>query len=180
MVSTKNGLNLGGRIDQRTIPDVLKEATELHQKGKLVEAEHGYRQVMDVEPRNADAIHRLGQLLANKGDHAAAKRLFKALTAIRPEIYKPWFCLAQSCDALGHHLDAANAYREVIRLKPDLPEAFANLAAILVKLGRIEDVNAALVTALGRVEGAPKLNGRESKTRRVVNGRTAQGEAATA
>lgn len=180
MVSTKNGLNLGGKIDQRTIPDVLTESTELHQKGRLVEAEHGYRQVMDVEPKNADAIHRLGQLLASKGDHAAAKRLFKTLTAIRPEIYKPWFCLAQSCDALGHHIDAVNAYREVIRLKPDLPEAFANLAAILVKLGRIEDVNAALVTALGRTDSAPKLNGREPKVRRVTNGRMEQGEVATA
>ncbi|HAO39283.1 MAG TPA: GNAT family N-acetyltransferase, partial [Afipia sp.] len=114
------------------------------------------------------------------GDHPAAKRLFKTLTAIRPEIYKPWFCLAQSCDALGHHIDAVNAYREVIRLKPDLPEAFANLAAILVKLGRIEDVNAALVTALGRTDSAPKLNGREPKVRRVTNGRMEQGEVATA
>lgn len=180
MIGTKNGLNLGGRIDQRTVSDVLEEATELHQKGKLVEAENGYRQVMNVEPRNADAIHRLGQLLASKGDHASAKRLFKSLTAIRPDIYKPWFCLAQSCDALGQHLDAANAYREVIRLKPDLPEAFANLAAILVKLGRIEDVNAALVSTLGRVESSPKLNGREVKARRAANGRIAQDEAVTA
>lgn len=180
LVGTKNGLNLGGKLDQRTIPEVLKEATELHQKGKLVEAEQGYRQVIDTEPRNPDAIHRLGQLLANKGDHASAKRLFKTLTTIRPDIYKPWLCLAQSCDALGQHLESANAYREVIRLRPDLPEAFGCLAAILVKLGRIEDVNAALVVALGQSESAPKLNGRKPKARRAVNGGMEQGEAATA
>ena len=102
------------------------------------------------------------------------------LEKLPPESYPRKHRRRHACDLLAPRVDAANAYREVIRLKPDLPEAFANLAATLVKLGRIEDVNAALVTALGRAESAPKLNGREPKVRRVTNGRMEQGEAATA
>lgn len=177
VVGTNNGLNLGGKIDRRSIPDVLKEATELHQTGKLVEAERGYRQIIEAMPKNADAIHRLGQLLAARSNHVEAKRLFKMLTAIRSDTYKPWLCLAQSCEALGQHLDAAHAYREVIRLRPDLPDAFGKLAALLIKLGRIEDVNAALVTALGCAVNVPKRNGRDTKTRRVVDRASPQGEA---
>ncbi|CAN5432332.1 GNAT family N-acetyltransferase [soil metagenome] len=177
VVGTKSGLNLGGKIDPRTVSDVLEQATGLHQGGKLVEAERAYREVLQVEPKNADAIHRLGQLFAAKNDHIAAKRLFKSLTAIRPDTYKPWLCLAQSCEALGQHLDAANAYREVLRLRPDLPETFINLAGLLIKLGRIEEVNAALASALGQAANGTKQNGREVKARRVVNRAVPQGEA---
>lgn len=169
VIGTKNGLNLGGKIDRRTARDVLKEATELHQTGKIAEAERGYRQIIEVEPKNADAIHRLGQLMAGRGNHAEAKRLFKTLTAIRPDTYKSWFCLAESCEALGQHFDAANAYREVIELRPDLPDAFGKLAAILIKLGRIEDVNAALISSLGRAVNESKMNGGKIKPKARVS-----------
>lgn len=130
-IATKNGLNLGGKLDRRTIPDALKEATELHQNWKLAEAERCYRQILDVEPRNADAIHRLGELLTTRENHIGAKRLFKMLTTIRPDLYKPWLCLAQSCEALGQYLEAANSYREVIKLAPEVPDAFTGLARAL-------------------------------------------------
>ncbi len=168
VVATKNGLNLGGRIDPRTVPDVLEEATKFHQSGKLPEAEQGYRDVLQVQPKNADAIHRLGQLFTGKGDHVAAKRFYKTLTTIRPDAYKSWLCLAQSCDALEQHLDAADAYREVLRLKPDLPDVFSSLAASLIRLGRIAEVNTALVTALGRRERAVKKNGAVAQARHVA------------
>jgi tetratricopeptide (TPR) repeat protein len=179
VVGTKNGLNLGGKIDPRTVPDVLEQATELHQAGKLLEAERGYREILNIEPKNADAIHRLGQLFTNKGDHISAKRLFKSLTAIRPDAYKSWLCLAQSCEALGQNLDAANAYREIIRLKPDMPETFKSLAEALVKLGRIAEVNAALVAALGRPAAVSGKNGGELKRKRVADRAVTQGEAAS-
>jgi tetratricopeptide (TPR) repeat protein len=130
-IATKNGLNLGGKLDRRTIPDALNEATELHQNRKLAEAERCYRQILDVEPRNADAIHRLGELLTTRENHIGAKRLFKMLTTIRPDLYKPWLCLAQSCEALGQYLEAANSYREVIKLAPEVPDAFTGLARAL-------------------------------------------------
>jgi CelD/BcsL family acetyltransferase involved in cellulose biosynthesis len=167
-VGTKNGLNLGGRIDARTVPDVLKEATILHRARKLAEAERGYRQILDVEPRNADAVHRLGQLLAAKGDHVAAKRLFKTLTAVRPDIYKSWLCFGQSCEALSQYLEAANAYREVIRLKPDLPDAFNGLGRALLKLGRVNEFYAALAVVLDHEAKPPARNGREQRNRRAV------------
>jgi len=175
VVGTKNGLNLGGRIDRRSLPDLLKEATELHQAGKLVEAERGYRQILDVEPRNADAIHRLGQLFAAKGDQIAAKRLFKTLTEIKSDTYKSWLCFGQSCEALGQYLEAANAYREVIKLRPDLPDVFSSLGKMLVKLGRIEELNAALSAVLSREANPPARNGR--KMRDAVQHATSQHQA---
>ena len=160
VIGTRNGRNIGGRIDRRTVPAALKEATELHQARKLAQAERGYRQILEVEPDNADAIHRLGQLLTTTGNHAAALRLFKTLTNIRPDTYKAWLCLAQSCEALARHLDAANAYREVVKLRPDLPDGFNGLGRMLHKLDRIEEFDAAMDLVLDRDRQAGQRDGR--------------------
>ncbi|WP_439924646.1 hypothetical protein [Nitrobacter sp. JJSN] len=108
----------------RTLADILKKATQLHQAGKLEQAARGYRgyrRILKIDPRNEDTLHRYGQLLARKGDHGAAKRMFELLTLVRTDSYKPWLLLGQSCEALGQFLDAANAYREVVRCSLPFP-----------------------------------------------------------
>ena len=148
-IATRNGQNLGNRLDQRTLDDALKQATELHQAGKLPEAERAYRQILDVEADHADAVHRLGQLLTTRGRHAQAKLLFARLTSLRTDTYKSWLCLAQSCEALGEQLEAARCYRKVMQLRPDLPDAFTGLGRTLEKLGRIDQLDAALEAVIG-------------------------------
>ena len=116
VLETKSGRNLGGRIDARCIPDLLQQATELHRKGQSADAEIGYRRILEVEPRHADALHRLGQLLAAKGDFVAAKRLFRTLTTVRPDAAKAWQCLGQVCESLGQHEEALRQHLEFMRL----------------------------------------------------------------
>lgn len=99
VVATRSGRNLGGRLDVRAIADALKEATDLHQEGKIDQAARAYRQILETDPRNEGALHRYGQLLARRGDHVAAKRMFKLLTRMRTDTYKPWLLLGQSCEA---------------------------------------------------------------------------------
>jgi tetratricopeptide (TPR) repeat protein len=156
VVKTRNGLNLGSVIDRRTIADVLREATDLHRAGKLREAERGYRQVLRVARKNADAIHRLGQLNAAKGDNAAAKHMFLTLTRLRPEMFKPWLYLAQSYAALGQYIEATKAYCEAIKRNPDTTEAFKGLASILVKLDCVNELNDVLVSVIERRERASR------------------------
>jgi CelD/BcsL family acetyltransferase involved in cellulose biosynthesis len=167
MIGTKNGRNLGGRLDPRTVPAALKEATDLHQARKLPQAERGYRQILEVDPENPDAIHRLGQLLTTTGNHTAAQKQFKMLTKIKPEAFKAWLCLAQSCEALAHHLDAARAYREVIKLQPEAADGFNGLGRMLHKLGRIEEFDAAMDLVLAGDRRAPERNGRAPDRRTV-------------
>jgi tetratricopeptide (TPR) repeat protein len=171
-VNTRTGTNLGGKLDRRTLDDALKQSTELHRAGKLVEAERGYRLILDIEPGNADAIHRLGQLLATRGNHVAAKRLFKTLTGMRGDTYKSWLCLAQSCEALEQHMEAASAYREVVRLRPDLPDGFTGLGRALLKLGRIREFDAALAAVLDHGDQPAERPARGPITVRDAESRT--------
>ena len=148
VLETRSGRNLGGRIDARCIPDLLQQATELHRKGQSADAEIGYRRILEVEPRHADALHRLGQLLAAKGDFAAAKRLFRILTTVRPDAAKAWQCLGQVCESLGQHEEALRQHLEFMRLQPDQPDGFIAVARCMAKLGRMAEVNAALLAAI--------------------------------
>jgi hypothetical protein len=148
VLETKSGRNLGGRIDPRCIPDLLQQATELHRQGQSADAEIGYRRILEVEPKHADALHRLGQLLAAKGDFAAAKRMFRILTTVRPDAAKAWQCLGQVCESLGQHEEALRQHLEFLRLQPDLPDGFVAVGRCMVKLGRMAEVNAALLAAI--------------------------------
>ena len=57
--------------------------------------------------------------------------------------------MGQVCEALGQHEEAVRHYLEFMRLKPDSSEAFVNVARMLVKLGRIAEINAAVLAAVG-------------------------------
>jgi len=148
VLETKSGRNLGGRIDVRCIPDLLQQATELHRKGQSADAEIGYRCILEVEPKHADALHRLGQLLAAKADFAAAKRQFRILTTVRPDAAKARQCLGQVCESLGQHEEALRQHLEFMRLQPDQPDGFVAVARCMAKLGRMAEVNAALLAAI--------------------------------
>jgi tetratricopeptide (TPR) repeat protein len=172
VVETRNGRNLGDKIDPRSIPDVLDQATAFHKKGQAAEAECGYRRILEVQPKHPDALHRLGQLLAAKGDHAEAKRLFRTLTMIRPDAFKAWLCLAQVCENLGQHREAVQPYLEAMRLAPDQADGFIGLSRALAKLGRIAEVSHALLSALGdtakpSVRNWRLSNGRSADSRKM-------------
>ncbi|WFU15364.1 GNAT family N-acetyltransferase [Bradyrhizobium sp. CB3481] len=154
LLETRTGRNLGGRIDPRCISDLLAQATELHRKGRVGDAEVGYRRILEVQPKHADALHRLGQLLAAKPDLAGAKRAFRTLTTVRPDAPKAWQCLGQICERLDQHEEALRHHLEVMRLQPDSPDAFVAAARCMVKLGRMAEVNAALLAAVEPANGA--------------------------
>ncbi|MDE5457076.1 GNAT family N-acetyltransferase [Bradyrhizobium sp. CSA112] len=170
VLATRNGRNLGGRIDRRSIPDVLRQATELHRKGKAADAEIGYRRILEVQPKHADALHRFGQLLTAKGDFAAAKRLFRTLTVVRPDAVKAWQCLGQVCESLGQYEEALRHHLEFMRLQPELTDGFVAVGRCMVKLGRMAEINAALLAAIEPASGL--------SVRRWRNGGDAPGQRA--
>ncbi|MET0322796.1 MAG: tetratricopeptide repeat protein, partial [Duganella sp.] len=51
---------------------LLQQAVQLQQQGQLAPARALYRQVLELDPRNFDALHLLGVLARPPGDPAAA------------------------------------------------------------------------------------------------------------
>jgi len=153
ILSTRNGRNLGDKLDIRTVPEALERATELHKAGRFPQAEQAYRQIIRTDPQCAKALYCLGQLKATTGSHGAAKRIFKSLVAVKPDADKAWLRLGNSLEAKRRFAEAVDAYREVIRQQPTLAAAHNKLGGVLFKLGRIDEAIAAFDEAIALQPG---------------------------
>jgi tetratricopeptide (TPR) repeat protein len=143
VVATKSGENLGGRLDARSLPFALERSKEHHRAGRDAKAEPGFRQILDLEPRNVDALYCLGQILAKRGKHAAAIAMFRTLLADHPEIGKVWVRLGKSLRANGQLPEAVDALLEAIGREPKKADAYHALGHVLVDFGLLDEAVAA-------------------------------------
>jgi len=56
----------------------LSAGLQWHQAGELKQAEAAYRQVLDRQPDNDEALHLLGVLMHQAGHHELAQQLIEA------------------------------------------------------------------------------------------------------
>ncbi|MGH6929426.1 MAG: GNAT family N-acetyltransferase, partial [Dongiaceae bacterium] len=142
-VSTKDGTNLGGRLDRRTVTLALRKSGEHDKAGRVAQAERGYRQILEVEPHNADALYGLAKIVAKRGESAAAIGLFRTLLAVRPDLARAWFRLGRLLAASGAFAEAAAAYCEGIEREPAMAGGYLELSRVLVELGQFDQAVAA-------------------------------------
>lgn len=114
----------------------LKEAMALHRAGRLDEAASLYHEVVASEPENAEALHWLGMLRHETGQHVLAAELIGQAVALRPGATHFRANLAEAFRASGDHERAAESARAALALWPDYPEALCVLGTALSTLGR--------------------------------------------
>ncbi len=110
-----------------------------HRAGRLDEAERAYRQILDLEPRHADALHLLGVLAHQSGRHALACDLIREAIARNSSTPSFHNNLGNALKARGALAEAADAYRQALAIKPDYPEAHYNLGVTLHAKGDVEE-----------------------------------------
>src|SRR5262249_5256316 len=109
------------------------------QSGDLRQAESCCRQVLQMDPSHADALHLLGGLAYRSGHFAAAAELVGEAIA-RGRRNASWRAdMGLILQALGRIGDAAAYYQEALRLRPDFAEAHASMGHVLTQLGRLDD-----------------------------------------
>lgn len=139
---------------------IIERGIGLHESGRLVEAETLYREVLAADPRNADALHLLGVVQHQRGDHTAALLSINAAIPARPSSALFHFNLGNLLVALDETEAAADSFSEATRLNPRYPAAWFNLgkARLAMKKAR------ASVPALRHAfELAPDLPGLRSE-----------------
>jgi tetratricopeptide (TPR) repeat protein len=116
--------------------DILSTAIELHQAGQLGLAAQLYQKVLAKEAKNAPALHLLGVLHHQRGEHARAVELIAQAVALRPNVPAFHANLAEAYRALGQLERAVGCCRAALQLWPEYPEALCNLGVALQGLGR--------------------------------------------
>jgi protein O-GlcNAc transferase len=136
----------------------LDQAIEHHQAGRLKKAEALYRQILQDDPQQPDALHLLGVLAAQSGDpHAGINSIERAI-AINPDNAEYHNNLAQILRSVGRLNGAITEYRTAITLKPTDVKAHHNLGNVLLEHG---DTHAAIAAYLGAValeDGSAELH----------------------
>jgi len=131
-----------------TIDDMLGAAVELHQAGKLAEAERIYREVLRLYPEQPHALNSLG-VLANQLEKwdLAVDYLRRAVAALpgQAEFHSN---LGGAYRSAGNTTAAVTHYREALRLKPDSVSARLCLCNALMDQGRVEEARSHALEAL--------------------------------
>jgi tetratricopeptide (TPR) repeat protein len=115
---------------------------------QLAEAEQFCRQVLAADPRQVDALHLLGAVLAQQGRMDEAIVCFRAVLRAAPNAAAVHNNLGDALRAQGSLEEAEASFREAIRLKPDFVEAHYNLGVVLGQLGRLPEAQASYRSAL--------------------------------
>ncbi len=120
---------------------------QLHQSGRLQEAENIYRNVLARHPANSEALHLLGVLCHQAGDNSQAVNLIEKSVKIYPGP-AAFNHLGASLRALGRFEEAEKSYRKALKLQPDFADAHYNLGNTLTDLTRHKEAEKAYRNAL--------------------------------
>jgi tetratricopeptide (TPR) repeat protein len=121
------------------VPDRLHEALGHQQRGQLARAEDLYRQVLDVQPDNFDALHLYGVLKHQSGQPLEALKLIGEALRHNARAATAHANYASVLAALDRHQDALEACDRALALKPDYAEALLNRGNALAALGRADE-----------------------------------------
>lgn len=111
------------------IQAILSEGITFHQSGQLREAEIRYKQILSQNPDHADAMHLLGLLAGQMGNHPISIDLISKAIHINP--YNPAYYnnLGNILQNSGRTAESISCYKQALRLKSDYASAACNLAS---------------------------------------------------
>ncbi|MFM0649080.1 tetratricopeptide repeat protein [Paraburkholderia bryophila] len=118
---------------------VFDRAFAAHRDGRLDDAERDYRATLQGNPTHVDALHLLGVLRHQQGQHAEAAELVRRAVKLRPEDAALQLNLGNALKALGQIDNAIEQFRNALTLAPSFPMAHYNLGNAYASQGRHED-----------------------------------------
>jgi predicted O-linked N-acetylglucosamine transferase (SPINDLY family) len=116
----------------------IQQAIGFHQQGQLVQAEALYRRIIEIEPKNSDAIHLLGVIASQTGHLQSAIELISQAIEINSEIASYHSNIANVFQELKLFEAAVESYDKAIALEPGYAEAYSNRGNALLALLNFE------------------------------------------
>jgi tetratricopeptide (TPR) repeat protein len=121
-----------------TIQQTIDDAATLHRAGRLPEAERRYRQVLAIQPDNADALHLLGVLSSQQGREEIAVDLIRRAIARDPGQPMYHGNLGLALSRLSRLDEAIACFEKALTLGSRDPNVLNNYADALRKAGNFD------------------------------------------
>ena len=152
-----------GGTDAEALRGNFQKAVELHNGGKIDEAEAAYKAILEKTPDVAEVYQNLGSLYLGKKDYAAAETMFQKGLELRPDSTDISTLLARVYQESGQpdkamalldkaqfnrgifllnankNEEAIAAFQAAIKADPAAPEAYFRLGALMIGQGKVPD-----------------------------------------
>jgi protein O-GlcNAc transferase len=126
-----------------TIEQALQAAVAHHRAGEMDQAEALYRQVLDRDPNQVDALHNLGLLLLATARADEAVDLLGRAVGAKPGLAILHGNLSRALLAVGQTDRAIASARRAVEIEPANPNAHFNLGNILRRSDQLEGAESA-------------------------------------
>jgi protein O-GlcNAc transferase len=108
------------------IDDIFGKALQNQQTGNLKQAENLYRKILKKQPDSFDALHMLGVLLSQTGQHDLATKYIGKAIRIKPTSFRAHYNLGNVFAAMGHNEQAISCYRTSLQINQNfIPSSMA-------------------------------------------------------
>ncbi len=122
-----------------TNTEVLNQGFQHHHRGEYAQAEQLYRQVLQADPRQADAWNGMGVLAQQMGNHRLAVQYLQQAININANNCMYYSNMGVALHDLGQYDHAVQCHQRALQLNPNDPAAFNNLGIVLRDLGRLDE-----------------------------------------
>lgn len=126
---------------------LLMQARAAHERGQLRQAEQGYRQVIAIDPRQADAWLGLGLIAQVCGAHESAIQALTRAVTLAPQQGEFRMRLAWALQEQGRLADAAGHWQLACSASPRDALCWESLGIVLQALGRSAEALSAYTRA---------------------------------
>ncbi len=131
-----------------TIDEAVQIAVQHHLSGRLSEAEQVYRQILNVAPQHAVALHNLGQIAFTVRNYDAAIDLLSRAIVVAPDDANAHNTLAATFFAVGRLDESMAELNRALELRFDFSNAHSNRGNVLVARGDLPAAKAAFEKAI--------------------------------
>jgi tetratricopeptide (TPR) repeat protein len=130
------------------IQDLLLNALRRHRAGQLTEAARIYRQILAIDPHQADSLDLLGMIAYQAGGHELAVAMIRKAIAVNRRQASYHSNLGTVLQAQGKLDEAAACYEQALVLNPNLAEVHVNLGNIFQAQEKLDEAVARYQYAL--------------------------------
>jgi tetratricopeptide (TPR) repeat protein len=121
---------------------LLNAAAACYAQGRLSDAADLYRQAATADPKDLRPIYSLALIDIRCGRLESARQQLRVVTAQDPNLFPAQQNLGAVCENLNSWQEAADAYRNALRLNPAAAETHFSLARAFTVLGRVAESSA--------------------------------------
>lgn len=121
-----------------TVQEKFEYALALHQAGDLATAKLCYEDILELQPKHADALHLLGVLALQVQDYHRAIHFIESAIAVLPNNAIFHSNQGVALDALKQFQAALASYDRAVSIDPNYAEAYCNRGSVLYEMNQLE------------------------------------------